>query len=142
MPSPIGRAKYLGAAPAGEVGAGTGDADNTTQAVAGLASASSRQALRVTLGMAEEGVGAIRRDMDRLIGRAEMHLRAWSEALAPDTLEWARQARTMVTEQTPEEIRAELQTRIEQVRPRPYGRLDGPVHRGADRVGGGRGART
>lgn len=87
--------------------------------VAGWSSASSRRALRVTLGMAEEGVAAIRRDAGRLLGRAEMHLRVWREALDPDTHEWARQARAMVAEHTPEEIRAELQTRIEKVRPRP-----------------------
>ncbi len=82
----------------------------------GWSSASSRHALSVTLGMAEGGVAAIRRDTGRLLGRAEMHLRAWREAMDPDTHEWAAKARLMAADRTPEEIRADLQSRIGQAR--------------------------
>ena len=85
----------------------------------GWPSNSSREVLRVTLGMAEGGVAAVRRDAQRFLIRAELHLRAWREALDPDTHEWATEARRMVPAQTAEEIRAELQSRLERARQRP-----------------------
>lgn len=79
-------------------------------------SASSRQALAATLKLTETGVAAIRRDTSRFLTRAELHVRAWREALDPTTSEWAATARDAPPGRDAAQIRQDLQTRIEQAR--------------------------
>lgn len=93
---------------------------------------SSRQALAAALRFIETVVAALRRDSSRLLGRAELHVRAWREALDPTTSAWVAGARARPAEKDAEQVRRDLQDRIEQARcfiashsgdvPRRYGR--------------------
>ncbi len=79
-------------------------------------STSSRHALAATLRLTETGVAALRRDTSRLLSRAELHVRAWREALDPTTSQWVAEARGLPAERDPEQARRDLQDRIEKAR--------------------------
>lgn len=77
-------------------------------------SASSRQALAATLRVTETGVAVLRRDADRVLGRAQLRVRAWREALDPTTATWVADARRTPPAGDAEKVRADLQRRIEE----------------------------
>ena len=77
-------------------------------------SASSRQALAATLRATESGVAVLRRDTDRVLGRAQLRVRAWREALDPSTARWVADARRTPPSVDAAQVRADLQRRIEE----------------------------
>lgn len=79
----------------------------------------SRDSLAAAVRTAESGMAVLRRGADRLFGRAELHLRAWREALDPGTAEWVAAARTTEPDKSAEDIRLDLERRIADASPQP-----------------------
>lgn len=78
----------------------------------------SRQSIAAGLRTAEAGLAAARRQSEWLLGRAELYLRAWREALDPSTAGWVERARSSPADKTVGEARADLQERIVEARRR------------------------
>jgi hypothetical protein len=78
--------------------------------------ASQRDAVATALRLTERGVAEIRRNTEQLLYRAQMHLRAWREAVDPSTAGWIVQAKVDESAARPDEIRDELERRIAEVR--------------------------
>lgn len=78
-----------------------------------------RDATRAVLRGMEHGLAGTRRGLDRVLGRAQLHVHAWREAFDPDSRTWLENAKESIANgaaATGAATREDLLARIEEER--------------------------